>query len=550
MASIFKKDKRKGAPWYIDYFDETGRRRRVKGCADKTATEQIARKLESDVELRRRGVLSARDEAIRDNSARPLTEHLADWHGYLLAKGGTVKHADSMHEWARRVIALVKGATLAEIDPPRKSTVAERRRYAARLAERVRGARLTDLTRDRVQAALATLRDAGRSLATCNAHRTAIRGFSRWAWRDGRTPEDTLAGVTGYNVAEDRRHDRRTLGVDELLRLVSAAESGPAYQAMSGAARALCYRLAVATGLRFSEIKSITPGSFDLSAARPTVTVAAGYTKNGEPATLPLPPDLAADLASYLAAIPEGSPAFPLPEKGAKMLRLDLSAAGIPYRDASARVFDFHSLRCQCATLADAAGVSPRVVQRLMRHSTLELTGRYTRPRSVDIEAAAASLPSLRPSARPCESLAATGTDPAPGATAGATATEDDEPNPFASTMVASSGHRTLNQRVEGSSPSGGIDDSCRHQPSTSDCTCISGELVSRGPTRTSRQDPTHTAPIRLLTATASATVPPDLAAVMAAWPELPEAVRTGIVAMVRAAAPAPTRRTRKGGRR
>ncbi len=62
-------------------------------------------------------------------------------------------------------------------------------------------------------------------------------------------------------------------------------------------------------------------------------------------------------------------------------------------------MFDFHSLRCQCATLADQAGVSPRVVQKLMRHSSLELTGRYTRPRAVDIESAAALLPSLKPTA-------------------------------------------------------------------------------------------------------------------------------------------------------
>ena len=41
------------------------------------------------------------------------------------------------------------------------------------------------------------------------------------------------------------------------------------------------------------------------------------------------------------------------------MLRVDLEAAGIPYRDAAGLVFDFHSLRCETATLADAAGVSP-----------------------------------------------------------------------------------------------------------------------------------------------------------------------------------------------
>jgi len=53
-----------------------------------------------------------------------------------------------------------------------------------------------------------------------------------------------------------------------------------------------------------------------------------------------------------------------------------------------------------------------------MRHSTLELSGRYTRPRAVDLEAAALSLPSLRPQADKPEAPAmkATGTDgAAPG---------------------------------------------------------------------------------------------------------------------------------------
>ncbi len=54
-------------------------------------------------------------------------------------------------------------------------------------------------------------------------------------------------------------------------------------------------------------------------------------------------------------------------------------------------------LDARLATLADAAGVSPRVVQKMMRHSSLELTGRYTRPRAVDIDAAASMLPILKP---------------------------------------------------------------------------------------------------------------------------------------------------------
>jgi integrase len=275
-------------------------------------------------------------------------------------------------ERARRVVALVKGGKLAEISPPKTAKEADRERAARVVDQLLSAARLNNLTADAVQRALAALKAGGRSLATCNHHRAAIRAFSRWAWRDGRTAEDALAGVSGFNAKEDRRHDRRTIGLDELRRLIAVAHDGPTYREMPGPTRALCYRLAVATGLRFSEIASIRPESFDFAKRPATVTVAAGYTKNGEPATLPLPDDLTADLARFAAEVPPGRPVVPLPDRGADMLRLDLTAAGIPYRDEAGLVFDFHALRCQCATLADQAGSSPRVVQKLMRHSTLE----------------------------------------------------------------------------------------------------------------------------------------------------------------------------------
>ena len=103
--------------------------------------------------------------------------------------------------------------------------------------------RLADLDPGRVQEALKALRDEGLSLETVNRHRTAIRAFSKWCWKSGRTRTDTLVGVTGFNVKEDRRHDRRTLGVDELRVLIEVTHTGPPWRKMSGPARALCYRL-------------------------------------------------------------------------------------------------------------------------------------------------------------------------------------------------------------------------------------------------------------------------------------------------------------------
>jgi integrase len=373
-------------------------------------TERIAKDIEDKIALRKQGLLDPKAEAYRDHEARPLAEHVAAWGESIAAEGASPKHVEIVTGRVRRIIALVRGARLLDVFPATRRRPADVARARRRLAEWVAPAHLSDLTAERVRKALATLKAEGQSLQTCNHYRNAVRSFSKWCWDTHRLREDPLRGVKGFNAKEDRRHDRRTISLEELRRLIDAAEHGPVVVGMTGSLRALCYRLAVSTGLRYSEISSITTGSFDWMAK--SVTVAAAYTKNGDPAALPLPEDLADDIRAYVATLEPGAPVFPLPvDRGAYNLRIDLDAAGLPYRDAAGLVFDFHSLRCETATLADQAGVTPRVVQRLMRHSTLELTGRYTRPRAVDVQAAAAKLPSLKPGGDKPEALAATGTE-------------------------------------------------------------------------------------------------------------------------------------------
>ncbi len=55
------------------------------------------------------------------------------------------------------------------------------------------------------------------------------------------------------------------------------------------------------------------------------VTILAAYTKNGGRAELPLPADVANDLARLVATIPSGQPVFALPARGADMLKKDLA---------------------------------------------------------------------------------------------------------------------------------------------------------------------------------------------------------------------------------
>jgi integrase len=420
MASIFKPAGK--SKYVIFYQDENGRRRKKTGATDKAVTERIARDLENRVALRREGVVDPAAEAYRDHEAVPLPKHIGSWHADLIARGYTTKHAELTSNAVRRLVTLVLGASPSQFDP-RRFPVGERNRIAEKLDAAIGRGRLSLLTSRAVQDALARLRDAGVSLQTCNHYRAAVRAFSNWCHKSGRTRDNALRGVTGFNANEDRRHDRRTLGLEELQRLIDDAHNGPEIAGLTGPVRALCYRLAVASGLRYSELASLTPASFDFENG-PSVTVEAAYAKNGQTATLFIPVDLASDLAGYVASLATEARVFPLPAgKGARILRRDLALAGIPYRDDSGLVFDFHSLRCQCATLADQAGVTPRVVQKLMRHSSLELTGRYTRPRAVDIEGAAALLPSLKPTSQAPEAAVRTGTDSAALSTATQNAT-------------------------------------------------------------------------------------------------------------------------------
>jgi hypothetical protein len=123
MASVFKAD---GAKKYtILWYDENGRRHKRAGATDKGVSQRIANSLENQVALRREGIVDVKAEAYRDHSARPLCGHLADWVKALEAKGGSPKHVELFTGRARRVVALLMGAKLNEIEPAKNAKRAD-----------------------------------------------------------------------------------------------------------------------------------------------------------------------------------------------------------------------------------------------------------------------------------------------------------------------------------------------------------------------------------------------------------------------------------------
>ncbi len=388
MASVYKKSKdrkRPGSSWYFAYQDAKGVRRAVKGCSDKAATEAMARRAESEADLRRRGVIDARMDALAAQEDRPLSDHVADWHAFLVGKGSTAKHASLCRNRVKKVV------------------------------EQGGARRLAELTPSRVQAALKAVRDGGVSLRSLHHYTRAVKGFSRWLWRDGRTREDGLAHLTSPNPDADKRRVRRALAPDEQAKLIRAAEAGPVVLGMAGPDRAALYRLALGTGFRAAELRSLGPGAFRLDDEAPSVTVAAAYSKRRRDDVQPIRPDLAAALRPWLATRPADAPVFNLPERTADLIRADLAAAGVPYRTDSG-IADFHGLRHAFITALAMSRAPVKVVQSLARHSTPTLTlGTYAHVGLFDQAAALDALPDQASNAPRTEpaSLARTGTDPA-----------------------------------------------------------------------------------------------------------------------------------------
>ncbi len=140
----------------------------------------------------------------------------------------------------------------------------------------------------------------------------------------------------------------------------------------------MLYTLALSTGFRAGELHSLAWRSLDLSDSEPSVTVLAGYAKNGIEATLPLRQDAAELFRQWFDdnGFSLDDKVFPKfnKSKGAKMLRVDLEAAEIDYEDEAGRFADFHSLRHSFISNVGKSGATVKEAQRLARHSTSALT--------------------------------------------------------------------------------------------------------------------------------------------------------------------------------
>jgi integrase len=384
MASLRKR----GKVWYYRYVDSDGVKREAKGCPDKRATEEMARAAEAEAARERAGLIDPKARRIAEAARRPIREHVNDYIASLTDANRNRQHIAQTRTYITRIL------TLAKIE------------------------RTSDLAPSGVMRALGELASQGFSARSVNAHATAIKAFSRWLWRDGRTIDYALNAVVKRDETTDRRRIRRVLTADELGRLIEATRTAPPWRGLPGSDRVMLYAVAASTGFRRDELESLTPASFRLDLRPPMIVCEAGYTKNHRQAEQPIPETLASLLRPWLASKATDRPVFhPLSQKTGLMLATDLKRCGIESMDDAGRVVDMHSLRHGYITTLAKAGVPVKVLQTLARHSDPKLTlNVYSHLTVFDTAGALDALPDLttpRPSSEPAKWLA-TGTDGEP----------------------------------------------------------------------------------------------------------------------------------------
>ena len=362
-----EKRESKSRKWYAKVKGADGTARVVPLAADKAAARVLLRELEVGADRERAGLTTAAAE----RAARvPLARHLDDYADHLAGRGNTARYVKEERRRIERVLNGT-GATLP-----------------------------ADLAAGAVTLWLAGERDRGAfGPKTSNHILAACKGFTGWLVKDGRASADPLTHADRVKLNGDVRRVRRDAAPAEVAAVVAAAAAGPVRFGLPGPDRAVLYEVAAATGLRASELASVTAAAFDLAADPPTLAVAADRTKNGKRAVQPLPAAVAARVRAWLADR-DDAPDAPLwpgrwagDRKAAPMLRGDLDAAGIDPGDPRAGVLDFHALRHTYISRVADTGAAPAVVQRLARHADPRMTfGRYVHP---DRDAAAAAVAAL-----------------------------------------------------------------------------------------------------------------------------------------------------------
>jgi integrase len=220
----------------------------------------------------------------------------------------------------------------------------------------------------RVEKVLRDLKRKGCVGKTLANYAENLRAFCRWCVKRGYLDEDPLAGLVRFDVTPQTV--RRAISPEEIHRLLAVAPPE----------RRLLYEVALSTGLRAKELRSLTVGHLDVEQGG--LRLDAAWTKNRLPGFQPLPAQVTQRLAAWSKDKKRTEPLLVVQSHPARPLDTDLKRAGISKHIPGVGKLDFYAFRTAYTTMVIESGATVKEAQALLRHSTPTMTmNTYARTR-------------------------------------------------------------------------------------------------------------------------------------------------------------------------
>ena len=358
------------AKYRFEIVQWNGKRKGGTGSTSKRETQRLADRLQAEHDEIRKGYRPPPTQADRARS-RPFAEVVADYAAWGAAQGGR-----RGNPWSPRHARMVAS-------------------HLAWWQERLGLCSLGDLagTLPRAEDALRELA-LSRAPKTVRSYQASLGALCRWCVSRGLLSESPVLAMVPW--PSESRAQRRALTPGEVSRLLAAA---PPH-------RRLLYRVALATGLRANELRSLTREHLDPTPSRPGLRLDGAWTKNRRPGFQPMPRELARELVEYAETGDARARYRENPSKGSPgpeallfvpaglshAFGKDLARAGI-LPDAPGGKATFHSLRHTFVTRLLESGANPAEAQALARHASLALTmGTYAHAQAARLASLAEAL--------------------------------------------------------------------------------------------------------------------------------------------------------------
>lgn len=370
MPYIFQTFKKDGTPhmrWRFQFRDWKGRRRTGTGATTQTETEKIANIVQTREDAIRKGWAQApkSSDAPRDfgtfgktynEDTGTIAEYLA-WGRSQGGKGG--RPWDNEHATKRRLTLKWWKETMGF------SSLHDLVNCLSRVEKALREKRvLIKKKKGNNKPEPETRLPTGKTLQTLAE---ALRAFCAWCVTRGYLEENPLDGLAPFDCTP--KTVRRALTGEEIHKLLGACLPH----------RRLGYEVALASGLRRSELRSLQVRHLDIE--RGGLRLDPAFTKNRRPGFQPLPGWLVAKLAESSKNKTAEAPLVFVTVDSSVALEGDLRRAGLSKWAPGGKV-DFHALRVAFVSFVMDSGADLKTAQTLARHSTPGLTmNTYARAR-------------------------------------------------------------------------------------------------------------------------------------------------------------------------